>query len=335
MRSQLRVTRELLAARRRWLELRDQNLAAYQEQRARHLLTYVRDHAPFYRQHWRGHDLADWRNLPTVDKQAMVEHFTEFNTQGVSFDQALKVALAAEQSRDFNPKLGNLTVGLSSGTSGQRGLFLVSPAEQAAWAGVILARVLHHWPWRSIWRGGLRVAFFLRSNSNLYQQARSSVIRFRYFDLGQSLEQAVAALNLFQPEILIAPPLWLSRLAERQAADLHITPQRLISVADVLEDCDRERCQAAFQRPVEQIYQSTEGLLAITCPQGALHVQEDVVYIQWQALDEAQTLPVRARRVTHRTRSSQIRPTSICTRQQPPMRPSRPTVRSTIATSRR
>jgi nucleoside-diphosphate-sugar epimerase len=38
----------------------------------------------------------------------------------------------------------------------------------------------------------------------------------------------------------------------------------------------------AFQRPIEQIYQCTEGLIAITCSHGSLHVQEDVVGVQWQ-----------------------------------------------------
>ena len=88
------------------------------------------------------------------------------------------LAFAAERTRDFAPTVAGLTVGLSSGTSGHRGLFLVSPQEQAAWAGVILARALHR-----IRPGGTRVAFFLRSFSNLYAQAGGSLIALRYFDL--------------------------------------------------------------------------------------------------------------------------------------------------------
>jgi hypothetical protein len=35
-----------------------------------------------------------------------------------------------------------LTVGLSSGTSGNRGVFLVSRAERLRWAGILLGRAL-------------------------------------------------------------------------------------------------------------------------------------------------------------------------------------------------
>lgn len=281
-----------LAARYRWASLRGAALAAYQDRHAQRLLRYVQAHAPFYRTHWQGHDLAQWRTLPTVDKQQMMEHFATFNTCGVTAEAALQVALRAEESRDFSPVLPGakpLTVGLSSGTSGHRGLFLVSPQEQAAWAGVILARVLHRLPWRAVMAGGLRVAFFLRANSNLYQQTHSALVRFRYFDLLQPLSAHIAQLNAFQPAVLVGPPLLLGLLAEAlRAGQLTIRPTRLISVADVLEPQVAQQLEAAFQVRVEQIYQCTEGLLAVTCAAGSLHLQEDLVAVQLEPLPTPQ-----------------------------------------------
>ncbi len=278
-----------IAARWRWQNLDAELLADYQEQRARRVVEFAQAHSPFYRRHWQGFDRFDWRSLPTVDKRQMMENFSEFNTCGVSLEQAMQVALQAETSRDFRPRLpgpARLTVGLSSGTSGHRGLFLVSPHEQAAWAGSILARTLPRLPWEALGRGGLRVAFFLRANSNLYQQTRSALVRFRYFDLMQPLEESVAALNRFQPEVLIGPPLLLGLLAsELGAGRLRARPQRLISVAEVLEPQDARRLEAAFQTPVEQVYQCTEGLLAVTCPMGSLHLQEDLVAVQLEPLE--------------------------------------------------
>src|SRR5687767_209336 len=150
-----------VAARWRWRHLRGAALERYHERRARAMAAYAARHAPFYRAHWAGRDLGDWRALPSVDKRLMMEHFSEFNTRGVGREQAMKVALRAERERDFRPTLGDLTVGLSSGTSGHRGLFLVSPGEQIAWAATILARTLPRFR-----RAGYRVAFFLRANSN-------------------------------------------------------------------------------------------------------------------------------------------------------------------------
>ncbi|MCW5849442.1 MAG: adenylate cyclase, partial [Anaerolineae bacterium] len=150
----LTLARHFLSAKWREATLRDAALARYQDRRARRMAAWAAAHSPFYRAHWAGHDLDDWQTLPTVDKALMMAHFDQFNTRDVRLDDALAVALAAERSRDFAPLLGDLTVGLSSGTSGHRGLFLVSAEERAGWAGAIMARALHGWP-----RLPLRVAF--------------------------------------------------------------------------------------------------------------------------------------------------------------------------------
>lgn len=276
----LAVVGHFLAARWRWCRLRGGALVRFQEGRARAIVRYAHRHAPYYRQLWDGHDIREWRTLPVVDKQAMMLHFNTFNTRGVRRDRALEVALRAERERDFRPTIAGLTVGLSSGTSGHRGLFLVSPAEQAAWAGTILARTLHH-----VRRQGYRVAFFLRSNSNLYEQVGSRLVHFRYFDLMLPLEQAVAALNQFQPDLVVGPPSLLGLLAHaREGGTLQVAVERLISVAEVLEPQDRRRLETVFAAPVHQIYQCTEGLLAVSCKDGALHIQEDLVALQFEPL---------------------------------------------------
>ncbi|HEY7094503.1 MAG TPA: F390 synthetase-related protein [Ktedonobacterales bacterium] len=275
------IARHFAAARWRWERLRGQRLAAYQERRAREIVRFANERSPFYRDHWAGHDLTEWRALPTVDKRLMMANFARFNTIGVSADEALEVALRAERSRDFTPTLRGVTVGLSSGTSGHRGVFLASPEEQAGWAGMILSRTLHQFS------GRLRVAFFLRSNNNLYEQVGGALIQFQYFDLMTPITEAVTRLNLFRPHIVIGPPSLLGALADEVAQSrLRIHPQRLISVAETLEPQDRERLQSAFQAPVHEIYQCTEGLLAISCARGSLHIQEDLVALQFEPLDD-------------------------------------------------
>jgi putative adenylate-forming enzyme len=278
------IARHFAAARWRWERLHGQRLSAYQERRAREIVRFANERSPFYREHWAGHDLAGWRALPTIDKRLMMVNFARFNTLGVSADESLEVALRAERSRDFTPTLYGVTVGLSSGTSGHRGVFLASPEEQAGWAGVILSRTLHQLT------GRLRVAFFLRSNSNLYVQVGGALIQFQYFDLMTPITEAVARLNLFQPHIVIGPPSLLGALANEMARSrLRIHPQRLISVAETLEPQDRECLQGAFQAPVHEIYQCTEGLLAISCTHGSLHIQEDLVALQFEPLGDQGT----------------------------------------------
>jgi len=274
------IASHFVRARWRWHHLQGATLQRYQEKRAQQIVEYARQHSPFYRSHWAERDPQDWRTLPTINKQLMMEHFDTFNTCDVKRDTAMEVALRAERSRDFHPVLNGLTVGLSSGTSGHRGLFLVSPWEQAAWAGTILARTLHN-----VKLSYLRIAFFLRSNSNLYEQVGKGPIQFRYFDLMTPLVEAVPALNTFQPHIMIGPPSLLRLLADEHTYQrLHIHPERLISVAEVLEPHDQEMLQNTFQVPVHQIYQCTEGFLAASCAKGSLHIQEDLVALQFETI---------------------------------------------------
>ncbi len=253
-------------------------LRSYQERRARSMTRYVRQYSPFYSEHWAGHNSEDWRTLPPVDKQIMMREFNRFNTRGLDREQAMAVALHAEQSRDFSPTLQGYTVGLSSGTSGHRGLFVTNPEEQAAWAGTILARTLHR-------IRPTNVAFFLRSNSNLYEQIGGRFVRFRYFDLMTPIDEVCRALNHMQPTLLVAPASLLGILSGLQdSRTLYIRPERVISVAEVLEPQDRASIAAAFNAPVHEIYQCTEGLLAISCRYGSLHVQEDIVALQYEPL---------------------------------------------------
>ena len=289
-------------ARARWAftHLRGASRAAYQDKRARRIVRYASDNAPFYHSHWQraGANLADWRTLPTVDKAAMMSSFGGFNTRGIGKNDAMDTALQAEANRDFAPTLGDgITVGLSSGTSGHRGLFLVSRSESAAWAGTLLARALP---------GGLppsnyRIALFLRSNSNLYERLGvSRRIVFRWFDLMTPLDEAVYALNQFAPHLLVGPPSLLRRLANAKTTPhpaLCISPERLLSVAEVLEPQDKAFLETAFDAPVGQIYQCTEGLLGVTCAHGTLHAQEDLVALQYEPLD-APNAKDTARRVT-------------------------------------
>lgn len=92
----------------------------------------------------------------------------------------MQVALRAEVSRDFTPMLGDISVGLSSGTSGNRGLFLTSSKERARWVAAIIHRVIG-WSWRPRKDGQ-----FFRANNNLYESARSRLLDFNFFDLSQA-----------------------------------------------------------------------------------------------------------------------------------------------------
>lgn len=261
-----------LGARRRFRRLRGDALRHWQDARANTVVAYAKQHSPFYREH-----------EGIIDKAVMMANFDAFNTRGVRLDDAMAVALRAERDRNFSPTIGGLTVGLSSGTTGHRGLFLVDRDEQLRWAGTILARALPEL------RRGLRLAFFFRSNSNLYQTL-DRWIHFRYFDLMMPIDESVQRLNEYQPHIVVGPPSLLGLLAGASALDIH--PERLVSVAEVLEPQDEARLRERFGVDVHQVYQCTEGLLAISCAHGSLHVQEDIVKLDFEPLGDGRVMPI-------------------------------------------
>ena len=151
---------------------------------------------------------AELEAFPIMKKQSFMANFNVINTAGIALDQALKVAQDAETSRDFSSEINKVTVGLSSGTSGNRGVFLASESERAQWVATIIDRVLGF----SLKKRN--VAFFLRANSNLYESVKSRLIQFNFFDLLEPLPQHVDRLNSLKPNILVAQPSMLLLLAK-------------------------------------------------------------------------------------------------------------------------
>lgn len=284
--SNLRIIRDFAAARW-WRPLRTR--AAIERRQTRLLrrhLRFLRRRSPYFRGLLDTHGFAE---LPVMDKSVMMSRFDEINTVGVRRDEALALAIANERSRDFEEDLGANSVGLSSGTSGHRGLFVVSPQERDAWVGTVLARTL---PRGSL--TGHRIALFLRADNTLYESVGSKAVSFSYFDVYADMGENIGRLETFRPTILVAPPSVLRLIA--RAADsgaFQTVPQRVYSVAEVLEVADEQRIAAALRQPtIHQLYQCTEGFLAHTCERGVIHLNEDTVLFEREQLDDERFTPI-------------------------------------------
>lgn len=255
-----------------------QALEAWQAKKILNHLDWVSQHSLFYAS-YRGKPLSQW---PLMNKSTMMANFDQLNTVGVTKEAAFDFAYKSEQERQFDGTLNGLTVGLSSGTSGNRGIFLASPAERELWAGAILGKMLPDLLWRNH-----RVALFLRAGSTLYDSVNSRRLRFQFFDLAIDIEQHIKALNAFQPDIIFAPGSMIKMLAE-QADLLSFRPKRVIACAEVLYPDAAIACETKLGVYPEQIYQCTEGFLG--CSQrGAFLFNEDIVHIEPNWLDETKT----------------------------------------------
>ncbi|PZT53453.1 F390 synthetase-related protein [Paenibacillus silvae] len=259
-------------------------LERWQERRIIRHVERVRAQSPFYRTWWDGRGASAWRQFPQIDKSTMMQHFDTLNTVGISKEEALILAGESEDTRDFKQSsIQGITVGLSSGTSGNRGIFLVSDREQDAWTGTVLAKLLPGGLWKAA-----RIAFFLRANSNLYESVKRGKLQFQYFDLLEPVNVLVERMEQYQPTVWVAPPSMLRMLAEAYEQG-HLThmPHKIISVAEVLDPLDRRVLERVFKQTIHQVYQCTEGFLGATCEHGTLHLNEDIVYIEKEYLDLA------------------------------------------------
>lgn len=258
-------------------------LERWQRKKLKKHLAYVAAHSALYR------EKRNWQEYPVIEKADMMENFDRLNTVGIGRKEAEAFAVEGERSRNFAPKLKGVTVGLSSGTSGSRGIFLVSDEEKDRWAGYILAKFLPG----SIF-GTCSIAFFMRADSNLYEAVSSRNIMFHFFDIYRDMEEHRARLEAVRPHVLAGQPSVLLLLAkELEAGRLEIRPRVVISIAEVLEKRDEEYLKRAFGlQVIHQVYQCTEGCLASTCRYGTLHLREDIVCIEREYLDERRFVPI-------------------------------------------
>ena len=259
-------------------------LSRYHQKHFNRLKKRVLCNSPFYKPYLSKPLSA----FPIINKEMLMTYFNQINTVGIDKEEALSLATQAEYTRDFTPTLNNITVGLSSGTSGKKGLFLASKRESAYWVGSMMAK-LFDFPLKK----QQRIALFLRSNSNLYGSLnRSNKIIFQYFDITSDFNGLMNDLKTFDPTIIAAPPSVLMQIITQ----LDCKPpelERVFSVAETLDQDDQGKLENWFNCPISQIYQATEGFLAITHQRfNQLMFNEDNLIIEKEWLDDKRFIPI-------------------------------------------
>lgn len=262
-----------IEARRRLMLWKDrEGLLRAQEKRLYAFLRRTAVKVPAF-ESIRGRFLQDW---PIMDKAALMANFDRYNRLGLTAAEGWTHLEAGTAPKGY-------AIGASTGTSGNRGLYIVSERERYRWLGTILSRALPDFLARRH-----RVAIVLPANSRLYDAANESGrLQLRFFDLGQGIEAQFAPLAEFQPTVIVAPPKFLRALAE---SDTQVAPQRIFSGAEVLDEEDRRIVEKRFDIIVREIYMATEGLFAIACPHGTLHLLEDQVAFEFLPVEGSSNL---------------------------------------------
>lgn len=251
--------------RTRWLARRLKTRAdveRWQAKRLRHLLGGVLPLIHAYK----SADRADLTGLPVIDKATLMARFEDYNRLGLTAEKGWRaLASGGRHGRHF--------VGASTGTSGNRGLYVISETERWRWLGTILAKTMPR-------LRRARVALVLPIDTSLYDTARRSFLEFRFFDLKLGVEACCEAVAAFDPDTIIAPPKVLRLLATGQGPLTRLT--QIYSAAEVLDPLDRQVIEQRFRTIVGQIYMATEGLLGVSCEHGTLHLSEDTMAFEFE-----------------------------------------------------
>lgn len=272
------------------------DLREWQEEKMRAFFYRILTKSPFYQEFFEDGKL-DLMNIPIIEKQEFMDQFNRINTVGIDRETAMNLAIEAEKSRDFKSEINGITVGLSTGTSGKRGIFLVSEDERAQWVAIVLNRILKPKFFKK-----QKIAFFLRANSNLYTSVQSNQFEFQYFDIFKPIEELIKDVNVYQPDILAAQPSILIEIAKAQnQGRIQLKINQIISFAEVLHEHDAIAIKNSLRAPLQEIYQCTEGLLGVSCQEGTMHLNEDVIHVEQEWIDDDKFHPI----ITDFTRASQ------------------------------
>lgn len=221
------------------------------------------------------HQKKNFDAISKIDKASFLAHFKDLNAFKLDYATCLERGLSQEKTRKFLPEPEGYSIGLSSGTSGKRGVFITTEKEQLKWA----ANLFTHLSWFSFAKS-YRIGFILRANSPMYEKVSTSKrVNFTFFDLMIPFDTMMTKLQNYNPNVIVAPSYILSEIASYKAShpDSFSKVKTIVSVADVLDEELKKRLKEIFFCPIHEIYQATEGFLASTCSHETLHLNEDLL----------------------------------------------------------
>ena len=260
-----------------------------QQQALKDLRNAAYKRSAFYRRHHAGLFDAPLDQLPPVTKSDLMENFDDAVTA-----PGLSLALLEDHLHSLTqgggdpgtPWKGRWWSAATAGTTGRRGTFLWDRPE---WA-TVLASYARAYDWAGIPAGlsrPLKVAL-VSSLVPTHQSAvvgaslRSALVPTLRLDVTAPMQDTVAALNGFQPRVLVGYASALLPLAAEQLAGrLRISPQGVMSASEVLTPQTAADLEAAWGTAPFDVYAATETAgIASPCEFRNKHIYEDLLIVE-------------------------------------------------------
>lgn len=190
----------------------------------------------------------------------MMENFNDLNTCGLDLKKVTEYAIEKEIAKDYTGYyLDEYVIGMSSGTSGNKGIY-ITPRSMTK-------------------RLPFRILFLLRVFSQGFADINAPMINLTYRSTMTNPEELIEIINREKINIIMAPPSML-RILMGLKDKIKVKLKLIVSYAEVLEMEDKEKISKIFDVDIHEIYQASEGQMASTCKHGNLHINEDLVFVE-------------------------------------------------------
>jgi len=269
---------KVMLARERWPRER---LEAFQREQLAELVRNAADQSPFWRERLpRG--AVRLSELPVLTKDELMGSFDDLVT-----DRRLRLADLLEHLEQIDADalyLDEYRAMASSGSSGRKAVFVYDRAAWVCCAAMFLRR--------SAWLGirprmpRMRLAMVWgASPTHMSRRGAASldigVHRLCPLGVTQPLPDLVDRLNRFRPQHLNAYPSIAAQLADEQLAGrLRLQLDGLTTNSEPLTPALRDRLEQAFGVRPYNFYATTEGLYGHDCPNGAMHLFDDMCIVE-------------------------------------------------------
>jgi len=274
-----------LACKWRFKFMNKEKLEKYQLKKAQTIVDFAYNNSTYFHNHFLGYNRKDVWALPITNKKLMMENLSDYNTLGFTKHDMINFCLEIEETKNYNTRFYGCSLAMSSGTSGNKGIVITSPEEEKYLQAALFAR----FPLPRILK--IKWAFILRVTTPAFNVSKFGQ-KLTYISQLNTLENIKDQLEELKPNILSAPPSMLQILAkEVNAGRLNIKPKRIVSYAEVLYSDVSDEIQQIFGTKVHQIYQCSEGPIAMSCKHANLHLNEDLIDVQTIDFDGQPTQP--------------------------------------------
>lgn len=264
--------------RRRFYGWSEEQIIKHQQKRLAKLAKYLQTNSKFYKKVIKSHD--DFNKIPIIDKGVFMENFDYINTVGLKKEKLLKFSLSQQRENNIDLYENKYSVGLSSGTSGNVTLTVLSEDERKKYPLLLLARtnILSYVK-------KPKVLFLLRRNNAAFMEVNNFGVKIIYADYTVIADKLIELINNHGINVIAGPPSLLCLIGKKKNK-LKMKIDLLVSYAEVLSDKVKENLTNDFKSKLIEIYQGAEGFLAATCPHGRLHLNEDTTYFEFENVDE-------------------------------------------------